>query len=141
MRARAQATIERPADEVWGRIRDFGDITWISTTRACTFDGTDRIVTVPGINLVITQRLVHHDDVSRTYAYSLVGEIDLQAFMGPGSISRQLDATLAVTPVSDTASTVNWDFDTEEFAVGPTRAEYQTALDALKAEMEQVPRS
>ena len=63
---RAEQTINKPADEVWGRVRDFGDISWIPNTEACEFDGKVRKVSRAAWDFKLQQRLTNFSDEDRT---------------------------------------------------------------------------
>ena len=133
---RAETVIERPADEVWARVRDFGDISWIPNTETCVLDGTDRTVSKEAWDFALVQRLVNHDDEQRTYTYMLPAPIDLSSLIGPGHVVNAIDGTLTVVPQGETASLVTWDIETEDFLIDGTHREYQASLDSLKAELE-----
>jgi hypothetical protein len=79
---------------------------------------------------------VNHDDAARTYSYSLPRDLDLSSLIGPGKIVHQLDGTLAVTPAGSSQSVVTWDIETEDFLIPGVHAEYQHALESLKAQLE-----
>jgi hypothetical protein len=49
---------------------------------------------------------------------------------------RHLESTLTVRPDGDSSAVVVHDVDTEDFLLEGTRAEYQRALDTVKAELE-----
>jgi hypothetical protein len=121
---------------VWARVRDFGDVTWIPPARECRVEGDLRTVVVPGVDMVLVQRLAHHDDEQRTYTYTLPAPLDLTRVLGPDAMVNLLDGTLTVTPQGEDASFVTWEVDTEEFLVESTHEEYQRGLDTLKAELE-----
>jgi hypothetical protein len=133
---RAEATIHAPADEIWARIGDFGDIRWIPGTEHCSMDGAIRSVTKDAWDFDLVQRLVEHDDERRTYSYDLPEALNLESLVGPGTIVHVLNGTLTVTPDGESSSTVTWDIETEDFLIGGTHAEYQNALDTLKADLE-----
>ena len=133
---RAETVINKPANEVWARVRDFGNITWIPNHGDAVMDGDDRTVSKPEWDFVLVQRLVNHDDEQRTYSYILPNPLDFGSLLGPGRVVNVLDGTLAVTPKGDAASVVTWDVETEDFLIGGTHAEYQASLDSLKAELE-----
>jgi hypothetical protein len=135
-KAQATTTIAKPADEVWGRIRDFVDVTWIPNTESSFMEGDERHVKMQGMSFEVVQRLVNHDDAGRTYSYELPRPIDLEPVLGPGHVVSKIDATIVVAPASDSESFVTWDVDTEDFMVGGVHAEYQGALDNLKALLE-----
>jgi hypothetical protein len=134
-KAHAQTTIQRSVDDVWARIRDFGDISWVPNVASCTLDGKDRTITMQGASYELVERLLDHDDQNRRYSFCVLGELNLESVLGPGHVLRHLEATLAVTPVGDAAK-VTWDVDTEEFLIEGTRAEYQAALENLRADLE-----
>jgi hypothetical protein len=136
VKRRAAATINRSADEVWARVRDFGDISWVPKTEECTVYGDERRVSRRDWDFVLVQRLVEHDDAKRTYSYTLPDETVFDSLLGPGHTARLLDGTIAVSPDGPTRATVTWDVDTEEFLINGVHAEYQNALESLKAELE-----
>jgi hypothetical protein len=133
---RAEVVIDRPADEIWQRVGDFGDISWIPNTEECTFDGVSRKVGRKAWDFVLEQHLDHYDAAERTYTYSLPAPLSFESLIGPGKIVHTLTGTLAVTPKGDGASTVTWDIETEDFLIGGVHDEYQNALDVLKAALE-----
>ena len=134
--ARAEKTILRSADDVWARIGDFGDLSWVPGVESVALEGDERSIRMRGLSITNVQRLLSHDDASRSYSYCVAGELDLSSVLGPGKVMRHLEATLTVTPTGALSSNVTHDVDTEEFLVEGTRAEYQRALDSVKAELE-----
>ena len=136
VKRRAETVINKPADEVWARVRDFGDISWIPNHGACVVDGDDRKVSKPAWGFVLVQRLVEHDDERRTYSYTLPNEVNFESLLGPGRIVRVIDGTLTITPKGKSESVVTYDVETEDFLIEGPHAEYQSALDSLKAELE-----
>jgi hypothetical protein len=133
---RAETVIKTPADEVWARVRDFGDISWIPNAGSCIVEGHDRKVSKEAWDFVLTQRLVNHDDEKRTYSYNLPAPLNFESLLGPDHIVSVLDGTISVTPKSKSESTVTWDIETEDFLIEGTHREYQAALESLKAELE-----
>jgi len=136
VKRRAEITINRSADDIWATIGDFGDISWIPHTEQCTLDGNDRTVSKQAWNFVLVQRLTEHDDTNRTYSYALPQEIDFESMRGPGAVLRFLDGTITVTPAGATRADITWDVDTEDFLIDGVHAEYQNALETLKANLE-----
>ncbi len=138
VKKRAEGVINRNADEIWARIGNFGNVTWIpgSQQEHCRMDGNIRTLGRDTWKFSLVQRLVECDDKRRTYSFDLPDPLDLESLAGPGKIVRVLNATLAVTPITDTQSRVTWDVETEDFLVNGTHAEYQNAIDTLKAELE-----
>jgi len=133
-KARAQTTIDRPADVVWAKIGDFGDVTWIPRTQSCRLEGDDRSVRMEGMDFDVVQHLMSRDDTNRTYHYRLANPEDLARAIGreiPG-----LEATITVTPNGESSSSVVWDVETVDFMVEGAAAEYQRALENLKALLE-----
>jgi hypothetical protein len=138
IKKRAIATINKPADEIWARIGNFADIKWIPGSEAAhaKVDGNIRTVTRDAWkNFSLVQRLTEHDDKRHTYSYDLPDPLKFE-MLGPGKVVNVLNGTLAVTPTGPSQSTVTWDIETEDFLIGGTHAEYQKALDTLKAKMD-----
>ena len=136
-KARAEQTIDRPADVVWARIRDFGDVTWVPNTASCRLDGDVRTIKMQGRDFEVKERLLGHDDANRACTYDLAEPIDLEAVFGPGFKATHLLATLSVTPKGESSSTVTWDIhDAADALLAGTHAEYQAALDHLKVLLE-----
>ena len=133
---RAETVINKPADDVWARVGDFGDITWIPNHGDAVMDGDERTVSKPEWGFVLVQRLVNHDDAARTYSYVLPNDLDFSSLLGPGHIVHMLDGTLEVIPDGPSTSLVTWDVETEDFLIGGTHAEYQASLDSLKENLE-----
>jgi hypothetical protein len=139
---RATTQVDRPADEVWATIRDFGDLTWFPGVESCTHDGDTRWIRMLGLDLDVVERQVSVDHELRTYTYRLVGELDVPpAFPGgPARRIHGLEATLSVHPRDgddgDAVSTVVYDVETDDDIVDGTRDGYQHAIDHLKAQLE-----
>jgi hypothetical protein len=139
MKDRAATTISRPADEVWARIGNFGDISWIpgAEQHNCRMEGDVRTVGRDAWkDFSLAQRLTEQDDARRTYSYELAHDISFEALAGPGKIAKVISGTLTVTPTGPSQSAVTWDLEAEDFLFKGAFAEYQLALDTLKAEME-----
>jgi hypothetical protein len=141
IKKRAEATINKPADEIWARIGSFTDISWIpgSEEARATMNGDLRTVTRDAwekIGFSLTQRLTEHDDKRRTYSYVLPEPVSFEKIAGPGKIAHAIDGTLTVTPIDETRSHVTWDLEAEDFLIDGALKEYQKALDTVKAQME-----
>jgi carbon monoxide dehydrogenase subunit G len=138
LKKRMETTINRPAAEVWQRIGDFADISWIPGTEPqnLRIEGNLRFVTKDAWDFDLVQRLTEHDDARFTYSYDLPYDVSFEALAGPGRIAKTLAATLAVTPTGDATSHVTWDLEIEDFLFNGATAEYQKALDTVKAELE-----
>jgi hypothetical protein len=125
--ARAETRIERPADEVWAVIGDFGNLGWMPGVDTCELDpadADDRILGMFGMRIV--ERQLARDDAARTLTYGIVD----------GDMKPELhEATITVTPAGD-ASAVTWDVKTDDGMVEVMKGAYQGALDGLKAELE-----
>jgi hypothetical protein len=138
MKNRAATTINRPADDIWARIGNFADISWIPGTEPekCRMEGDLRYVTRDAWNFDLVQRLIEHDDVRHTYSYDLPHDLSFESLAGPGKIAKVLNGTLTVTQTGPSQSDVTWDLETEDFLFPGAFAEYQKALDTVKAELE-----
>ena len=129
---RAETVIDRPADEVWGRVRDFGDLSWVPRNEGCSLEGDIRTITVKGADFKAYQQLLEQDDEKRVQKYR-TAEAPEGALKGP---IPQLVGTLAVTAKGKASCLVTWDVDAPEKNVDYIRGEYQTGLDNLKATLE-----
>jgi hypothetical protein len=137
VKARAETVIERPAEAVWARIRDFGDVSWVPNTASCRVDGDVRTITMDRGGFEVAERLLELDEEKRSQTYNLARPLDVSAIFGPDFKADHLLATLAVTPEGASSSRVTWDiFDAVDELLAGTHAEYQAALDHLKAELE-----
>jgi hypothetical protein len=135
--ARAEQTINRPADEVWARIGKFDDITWVPNTGTCTVVDGVRTITMKGMDgFELKQRLVEQNDETRTLRYELAKEFDLSVVFGPGSNVTTINGTLHVEPQGDGASHVIYDVETDDFMIEGTQNEYQGALNNAKKLLE-----
>jgi hypothetical protein len=133
---RAETVIAKSADEIWARVGDFGDISWIPNVEEWTFDGESRRITRKAWDFVLVQHLDNYDAANHTYTYSLPAPLSFESLIGPGKIVNTLTGTLAVTPKGADESVVTWDIETEDFLIDGVQAEYQNALEVLKAELE-----
>jgi hypothetical protein len=123
--ARAETRIDRPADEVWATIGNYGDLSWMPGVDTCELDGeNDRILGMFGMRIV--ERQLARDDVGRTLTYGIVD----------GDMKPEVhEATITVTP-DGAASNVTWDVKTDDGMVEVMKGAYQGALDALKGSLE-----
>ena len=122
--ARAEITIDRPADEVWTKLGNFGDLTWMPGIETCELDGDDRILGMFGMRIV--ERQLARDDENRTYTYGIV-----EGDMKP-EVHR---ATVTVMPAGS-GSFVTWDVETDDNMVQVMQGAYTGALAALKEQLE-----
>ena len=123
--ARAETTIQKPADEVWAKIGDFGDLGWMPGVDTCEVQGDDRILGMFGMRIV--ERQLRRDDAARTLTYGIV-----DGDMKP----EQHEATITVHPQGDDASHVTWDVTTDDNMVEAMKGAYEGALKALKGQLE-----
>lgn len=138
---RAEAIINRPASEIWARIGNFTDISWIPGSEEARATMNDDLRTVrrdawDKIGFSLTQRLTNHDDAQFTYSYVLPAPVSFEKIVGRALIAHAIDGTLTVTPLSETQSHVTWELETEDFLIDGAFKEYQKALDTVKAQME-----
>jgi carbon monoxide dehydrogenase subunit G len=122
----ASVSVDRPAEDVWVVIGDFGGIGgWMPGIDSCRVEGEDRILETMG--MTITERLVKKDDTARAITYSIVD----------GAPVERHEAVITVTP-DGTGSVVTWDVEAQpDEMAGLMATVYQGALDALKAHVEQ----
>ena len=137
----AEAIINRPAGEIWARIGNFTDISWIpgSEEARATMDGDRRTVRRDAwdkIGFSLTQRLTNHDDALYTYSYVLPAPVSFEKIVGRALIAHAIDGTLKVTQLSETQSHVTWELETEDFLIDGAFKEYQNALNTVKEQME-----
>jgi hypothetical protein len=99
-------------------------------------EGDVRKISKDAWGFVLVQRLVDHDDENRTYSYTLPHEVNFESLLGSSRMVGVIDGKLQITPRGDSESLVTFDVETEDFLIEGTHAEYQGALDSLKAELE-----
>jgi carbon monoxide dehydrogenase subunit G len=118
--ARAEIDINRPADEVWGVVGDFGSIaTWMPGIESCHLDGDDRVIKTMGME--VTERLERRDEEGRELVYAIVGGVPI--------INHK--ATITVVP-EGARSHVTWDVDVDDDMTEVLHQMYQQSLQALK---------
>lgn len=123
--ARAEITIDRPADEVWAKIGNFGELTWMPGVDSCELDGDDRILGMFG-SMRIVERQFARDDEERTLTYGIVD----------GDMKPEVHrATIKVNPAGS-GSFVTWDVTTDDAMVEMMQGAYTGALEALKSQLE-----
>ena len=122
--ARAEITIDRPADDVWAVIGNFGELTWMPGVETCELDGDDRILGMFGMRIV--ERQLARDDEERTLTYGIVD----------GDMKPEVHrATITVMPAGS-GSFVTWDVETDDAMVEVMQGAYTGALGALKEQLE-----
>jgi carbon monoxide dehydrogenase subunit G len=122
--ARAEITINRPADEVWAKVGNFGELTWMPGVETCELDGDDRILGMFGMRVVEHQ--YSRDDEGRTLIYGIVD----------GDVKPEVHrATITVMPAGS-GSFVTWDVETDDAMVEVMQGAYTGALTALKQQLE-----
>ena len=122
--ARAETTIEKPADEIWAKVGNFGDLSWMPGVESCELNGDDRKLSMHGMEIV--ERQLRRDDANRSLTYGIVGGVPV----------GHHQATITVTPKGDTTSIVTWDVDTDDNMAEGMKGAYQGALDSLKTQLE-----
>jgi hypothetical protein len=122
--ARAEITIDRPADDVWAVIGNFGELTWMPGVETCELDGDDRILGMFGMRIV--ERQFSRNDEDRTLTYGIVD----------GDMKPEVHrATVTVMPAGS-GSFVTWDVETDDNMVEVMQGAYSGALGALKEQLE-----
>lgn len=121
----AQIDINRPADDVWAVVGDFGGIgQWMPGIDSCRVEEDKRILETMG--MTITEALVAKDDAARVLTYSIVDGVPIESHRG----------VISVTPTGDT-SHVTWEVDVRPDEMAPfLTTTYQGALDELKKRVE-----
>jgi hypothetical protein len=139
-----EVTIERPADDVWAAIRDFGDLDWYEGVVTCEVDGTDRYVAMQGMESKFVERLLGLDDAGRTYSYGVVDVIGPRTLplanggvYDLGAIAGHHAATITVLPETASTSRVVYelDLDADESSVSTLRDRYRQVLEHLRAQL------
>ena len=121
---RAEITIDRPADDVWAVVGNFGDLMWMPGIETCELDGDDRILGMFGMRIV--ERQLARDDEERTLTYGIVD----------GDMKPEVHrATITVMPAGS-GSFVTWDVETDDNMVEVMQGAYTGALAALKEQLE-----
>jgi carbon monoxide dehydrogenase subunit G len=122
--ARAEITIDRPADDVWAVIGNFGELTWMPGVESSELDGDDRILGMFGMRIV--ERQFARNDEDRTLTYGIVD----------GDMKPEVHrATITVMPAGS-GSFVTWDVETDDNMVEVMQGAYTGALGALKEQLE-----
>jgi carbon monoxide dehydrogenase subunit G len=122
--ARAEITIDRPADDVWAVIGNFGDLMWMPGIESCELDGDDRILGMFGMRIV--ERQLARDEEGRSLTYGIVD----------GDMKPEVHrATITVMPAGS-GSFVTWDVETDDAMVEVMQGAYTGALGALKEQLE-----
>lgn len=121
----ASIDIDRPADDVWATVGDFGGIAgWMPGIESCRVEGDRRILDTMG--MTITEELVEKDDANRALTYTIV----------EGAPVDRHRAVITVVAKGG-GSHVTWDVDAEPDAMAEVMTSvYQSSLDALKAHAE-----
>ena len=122
--ARAEITIDRSADDVWEKIGNFGDLSWMPGIESCELDGDDRILGMFGMRIV--ERQLARDEEERSLTYGIVD----------GDMKPEVHrATITVMPAGS-GSFVTWDVETDDNMVEVMQGAYAGALGALKEQLE-----
>ena len=119
--------IDRPADDVWNVVRDFGGLAgWMPGIDSCRVEGDERILEMMGMEL--TEKLIRLDEGARTLVYGIA--------KSPMPIEHH-EATIAVTPVDERSSHVTYTVDVAPDSMTEMMSNaYAGALQALKARVE-----
>ena len=121
---RAEITIDRPADDVWAVIGNFGELTWMPGVETCELDGDDRILGMFGMRIV--ERQLARDEEGKSLTYGIVD----------GDMKPEVHrATITVMPAGS-GSFVTWDVETDDNMVEVMQGAYTGALGALKEQLE-----
>ena len=131
--AHAEVTINRPADEVWTLIGDFGNLSWLPNATSLRLD--DDIRTFQLGESVVKHRLLRCDDSARSYTYALASGVTPEL----GEVMHAVEATISVIPHGPSASTVTWSSETDERKGSSETlgAFFQGILDHVKSLLEE----
>jgi hypothetical protein len=145
-RSIATVTIGRPAAEVWAVIHDYADPYWRGGVQTCALDGDVRTVAIQGRDLVLEERLLHHDEERRTFSYSVTAARGETVFEMPDGTTADLTtmaghhrATMTVVAVDDTTTRVDYALeldDGHDELFASTSAQYRAVLERLKRRVE-----
>ncbi len=124
-KARAEITIERPADEVWATIGNFGELTWMPGVDTCELVGDDRTLGMFG-SMRVVERQFSRDDEERTLTYGIVD----------GDMKPEVHRATITVNQAGSGSFVTWDVTTDDAMVEVMQGAYVGALEALKAQLE-----
>ena len=146
--ARAEVSIDRPAEAVWATIRDFGDLRWyLGVEKICPVEGDERTVSVdhvPGLEII--ERCMNFDEDGRTFTYGVVKFVGDTVMRHPngsevdlGPMANRHKVTVTVIPEGESRSRVTYDVDLDLDAarVETSRARYQSCIEHLKGLLEQ----
>jgi mxaD protein len=117
----AEIDIDKPADDVWAVVGDFGGIGgWMPGIESCAVAGDDRMLKTMGMD--ITERLERRDDGTREITYAIIDGVPVTSHK----------ATITVVP-DGSASHVTWDVEVEPDEMTELmQGIYQQSLQALK---------
>jgi len=117
---------------VWGRIGDFGDLTWIPNVTSFELDRDIRVFPLGAS--AVRHRLVRHDDAVRSYTYALVADGSIPV----GQAAPTTEATISVVADGPSASIVRWTSEPDERRGSSEglQALFQGILDYLKSDFE-----
>jgi mxaD protein len=120
-KAQAEIDINKPADEVWALVGDFGGIGgWMPGIESCAVVGDDRMLKTMGMD--ITEHLEKRDDGTREITYAIIDGVPVTSHK----------ATITVVP-DGSASHVTWDVEVEPDEMTELmHGIYQQSLQALK---------
>ena len=88
-----QETYEASADEVWKRVGDFADMSWMPGVESCEVDGEGvgsvRKVGMPG-GTSVEETLEAHDEATRSLSYSIAASpLPLQNYLATLSVNEE----------------------------------------------------
>ena len=120
-KAQAAIDIDRPPDEVWKVVGDFGGLAgWMPGVESCHLDGDDRFIKMMGMEVI--EGLRRRDEDERVLEYGIVGGVPIGNHL----------AAIRVQPASG-GSHVTWDVEVEpDEMTDMFRDIYQQSLQALK---------
>ena len=124
-KGQVEIDIDRPADQVWAVVADFGGLaSWFPGMESCTLEGDVRTIKMMGMQ--IAEQLKGKDDTARQLSYSIVSGVPVDHHL----------VTITVNPAGET-SHVTWAYEIEPEAMTDLIADtYKGAVEALKKRCE-----
>src|SRR5437763_11711496 len=93
---RADARINRSADDVWKVVSDAGNMDWFVGVEACSLKGTTRSVTFTG-GITVDEEIITNDDELRRFQYRIVGgAMPVESHLGTIDVLEDGDGAILI---------------------------------------------
>ena len=147
---RVEIDIDRPADDVWAVVGDFGNLDWFPGHDRVEVHGDERTSWTQGITPANVERLEARDDsarddATRSFTYATVGVVGDSkvplpngGFFDTASLVGHHRATITVAPTGASTSHVTYDVSVDDDDAMAARISegYGRALESLKSFVE-----